>query len=204
MLDRGAEEEVSLEMDPAAVFSFIQSADLLGFSGTEATSRFIRFWSSSRYSHVALCVWITSPVRRLCVSDAVPGEGVRLVPIESFVTWQGPVEHFELCGLDRQAMVESALGRWMHAYPHKRQLWRSFGGIIQVVHDWLGTREDFDVRAVHCAEHISRSLLDCGVTLPKPATKMSPGLVLAQTHNGAPICRSTGRFSIRARLKHGA
>ena len=127
MLDGKAEGEAREKVNVAEVFSFIRSGDLLAFSGTEATSRFIRFWSSSKYSHVALVIWVGSPVNRLAVCDAVPGEGVRLVPIESFTTWPGLVEHFRTEILDRGRMVESALSRWLHPYPNKRQLLRSFG-----------------------------------------------------------------------------
>ena len=197
-----AEGEARKEVNVAEVFSFIRSGDLLAFSGTEATSRVIRFWSSSKYSHVALAIWVGPPVNRLAVCDAVPGEGVRLVPIESFTTWPGLVEHFHTEILNRERMVESALSRWMHPYPNKRQLLRSFGSITRRLHDWLGTREDLDLMAVHCAEHISNCLLDCGVTLPKPIPKMTPGLVVALQHNGQRIFESTGRFSIRYRLKH--
>ena len=188
-------------MNVSEVFSFIRSGDLLAFSGTEPMSRFIRFWSSSKYSHVALAVWVGQPVNRLAVCDAVPGEGVRLVPIESFTTWPGLVEHFHTEILDRGRMVESALSRWMHCYPNKRQLLRSFGVLHRLWHDWIGTREDLDLKAVHCAEHISHCLIDCSVPLPKPAPKMTPGLVVALRLNGQRIFESTGRFSIRYRLK---
>jgi hypothetical protein len=183
-----------------ADFSHVQSGDLLACLGSEWTSRFIQWKTGSPYSHVGFFMWLHVPVRRLVVCDSNMWLGVRLVPIESFTDWPGSFEHFETVGLDRKRLLESALSRWVYGFPGPSQFIRSFF-VPEFVSDWFGVADDIHLRAVHCSEHVSLALQDAGVTLPLPPTKMFPGKIVALRHNGSPLFRSTGRFSIRDKVR---
>lgn len=103
----------------------IQDGDFLFFRGKAIYTRVIKFWTQSRYSHVAVAVWIK---QRLFVAEAVEGRGVQLYPLDKYLKEGCEVDWFKVTDnrVDRSRVVAWFVARIGNRYASPRQLVRSF------------------------------------------------------------------------------
>lgn len=121
----------------------IRDGDFIFFRGSALYTRVISMWTTSRYSHVAVAVWIK---RRLFVAEAVEGRGVQLYPLDKYLRNGCRVDWFRLSDprVDRSLVVKWFIDRVGNKYASPRQLLRSF--VTVPIANWcgIGTKIDRD------------------------------------------------------------
>lgn len=166
----------------------IETGDVFAFRGTNWVSRLIQFWTRSVYSHVGFALWVKADsVERLCVLEATEPGGVRLFPMDVYLStcaangtqidWYTVVDP----NVNRDKIAGYALSQWGKRYASLRQLSHSFGGIGTLLRTLLRLPARLDPDRFFCSQLCAEALRYAGCEpdsgLPSDPALTDPGAV---------------------------
>lgn len=159
----------------------INTGDILSCAGPWKLSRLIRYLSHQPVSHVGIACWVRfGGEKRLCIFEAIEGIGVRLQPLQQYLEhifwttpkakmWWQPIIDPTING---EKVMDFALQHWGDNYVNPYQFAVCLNPWIR---RWLGKSLDLSNDRWHCAELVTRALMEQGFIHGEEPVMTSPG-----------------------------
>ena len=133
----------------------IEDGDLLAFRGRTWFSALIRWKTKARVTHVGLACRVHG---RLSVLEALEGRGVRVWPMDKYLSKNADVDWYSLRAIEhdmsREKCMRYALSKWGSAYAAKSQFLRSWGVVTKWVCDKLRVPKTVDLERFFCSQFV--------------------------------------------------
>lgn len=137
----------------------IRDGDVFAFRGSRWYSELIKLRTLSRISHVGIAIWVRE---RLCVMEALEGDGIRIFPVSKCLQDGCVIDWYELfdSDIDRSVVTDEALSHWGKLYAPWWQFVRSWGFLTKwfIKKEVIDVPVDVDPERFFCSEFVLRCL----------------------------------------------
>lgn len=172
------------------VRDLVQTGDIFLFRGRKWYSWLIRLRTLSVYSHVGVAYRLrVNGHHRLCIFEAVNGQGVRLHPLDVYleecmragcqVDWYAVTDN----GIDRERVAEFCLRNWAKRYASVWQFAWSWGLLARWLRKLLRRPAEMDRERFFCSKLVDAAYRYAGYKPDEAETpdETDPGAIARYT-----------------------